>query len=270
VALCPFAVQKPVTAHGGHMSQVLGCVIHVTAGEGDPFNEFANPTNQVSSHFGIGNGQGGMGDGVIEQYVDTDYDSWAQAAGNSSYFSVETEGEPTDPLTQPQLLSFAKLYAWMHQQKGLPFAVVDAVGDRGLITHGDGGYAWGGHFGCPGPQRSVQRGAIIYLAALIVNPPAPPATETETEMITRNTAASGGLWATRANGNVYTYPDAHGQTAPYLGPLPKYLNQWGVGTASNPVVGIVEDGVGGFFLEADAGGGSPSTYHITSDGQYAR
>src|ERR1017187_5392229 len=115
MALYPGAVQRPVAAHGGAIGTILGCVIHVTAGEGDPYNEFANPNNQVSSHFGIGNGQGGMADGLIEQYVDTGNASWAQAAGNYSYLSVETEGEPTDPLTQNQVLSFARLLAWMNR-----------------------------------------------------------------------------------------------------------------------------------------------------------
>jgi hypothetical protein len=165
MSLCPFAVQKPVAAHGGLMSKHIGVVIHVTAGEGDPFNEFANPNNQVSSHFGIGNGQGGMADGQLEQYVDTLYQSWAQVAGNSTYISVETEGEPTDPLTLAQVATFARLYAWIVQQyPGIPMVVVDTPGMPGFITHGDGGPAWGGHTGCPGPQRSAERQGILNLA----------------------------------------------------------------------------------------------------------
>ena len=154
--ICPFAVQKPVAAHGGPIGPVLGAVIHVTAGEGDPYNEFANPANQVSSHFGIGNGQGGMGDGVIEQYVDTANQSWAQMAGNANYISVETEGEPTDPLTTNQILSFARLLAWLSVGYGFALAIVDTPGQKGLITHGDGGVAWGNHIDCPGPQRTAQ------------------------------------------------------------------------------------------------------------------
>jgi hypothetical protein len=272
MALCPFAVQRPVSAHGGPIGLILGCVEHVTAGEGDPYNEFANPLNQVSSHFGIGNGQGGMGDGLIEQYDDTGVASWAQASGNSDYLSVETEGVPGDPLTQNQVLSFGKLYAWMHQVHGIPLAIADAPGQRGLIGHGEGGYAWGGHLDCPGPARLAQRSQILYIASLIIDPPAPspaPSSSEET-MIARNSGPAGGLWGVRANANIYTFKDAQGRMAPYLGPLPKYTNQWGIGTASNPITGIVDDGVGGFFLECDSGGASPSTYHITADAQYAR
>lgn len=173
MALMPGATQRPVTAHGGAMAEALGVVIHVTAGEGDPFNEFANPANQVSSHFGVGNGQGGMADGEIEQYVDTENRSWAQVAGNADYISVETEGEPTEPLTPAQVIAFARVLVWCHQTHGVPLAITDTPGERGLITHGDGGAAWGGHTGCPGDLRKAQRAAILA-AAGTPNPPAPP------------------------------------------------------------------------------------------------
>lgn len=264
MALMPGVTQKPVSAHGGPTGRLIGVVIHVTAGEGDPYNEFANPANQVSSHFGIGNGQGGFGDGIIEQYVDTAFESWAQAAGNPSYISVETEGEPTDPLTNKQVLSFASIMAWAHNTYGIPLAIVDTPGQAGLITHGDGGAAWGGHTGCPGPSRSSQRAAIIYIANLIVNPVTPPTTSTtEKNMIARD-GASGGYRVARPNGNVYDFAGA-----PHIGPAPRFLAQWGIGTAANPVVGIVSDDAGGFVLAADSGGASPSIYHITADGQYA-
>jgi len=154
------------------MSQVVGVVIHVTAGEGDPYNEFVNPANQVSSHFGIGNGQGGMADGLIEQYVDTGFESWAQVAGNATYISVETEGEPPDPLTPAQVASFARIMAWVNQTYKVPLAITDTPGQPGLITHGDGGVAWGNHIDCPGPLRSAQRADILARAqALVSSPP---------------------------------------------------------------------------------------------------
>lgn len=170
MALCPFATQKPVSAHGGPIGTILGVVIHVTAGEGDPFNEFANPANQVSSHFGIGNGQGGMADGALEQYVDTGNESWAQMAGNSSYISVETEGEPTDPLTPAQVATFGRLMAWLAQTHGVELVITDTPGARGFLTHGDGGAAWGNHLDCPGPQRSAQRAAILAAAQPTTTP----------------------------------------------------------------------------------------------------
>lgn len=164
MAICSFAVWRPVSAHGGVISSILGVVEHVTAGQGDPFNEFANPANKVSSHFGILNGQGGTVDGRLEQYVDTSLQSWAQAAGNGTYISVETEGLPTEPLTSAQVATFGRLMAWINATHGVPLVITDTVGQRGLITHGDGGQPWGGHTGCPGDIRKAQRAAILAIA----------------------------------------------------------------------------------------------------------
>jgi len=146
------------------MTGHLGVVEHVTAGEASPYPQFANPANQVSSHFGIGNGQGGMADGALEQYVDTDNQSWAQASGNAGYWSVETEGLPGDPLTQLQVAKFAQLYGWLAPLGNLPFVITDTVGQMGFITHSDGGPAWGNHLSCPGSIRAAQRQQILDLA----------------------------------------------------------------------------------------------------------
>lgn len=146
------------------MAGYLGVVIHVTAGENDPYGEFANPKNQVSSHFFIANGQGGTVDGDLSQYVDTALESWAQMNGNATYISVETEGQPIEPLTPAQIETFARLYAWLHETHGIPFVITDTPGQPGFITHQDGGAAWGGH-ACPGPYRASQRQQILDLAA---------------------------------------------------------------------------------------------------------
>lgn len=205
MALYPGAVQRPVAAHGGHIGTILGTVIHVTAGEGDPYNEFANPNNQVSSHFGIGNGQGGMADGLVEQYVDTANTSWAQAAGNSTYLSVETEGVPTEALTQAQIESFGKLMAWMYQAHGVPLVLTDSVGTRGLITHGDGGAAWGGHTGCPGSLRAAQRQDILNVAiATLFHPgPIPTAPPKEGNMTTNSDGSI--VYAAGTNGHMLQF-----------------------------------------------------------------
>jgi hypothetical protein len=203
------------------MGAVYGVVEHVTAGEGDPYYEFANPNNEVSSHFGIGNGKGGMADGLVEQYVDTQYQSWAQSAGNVNYLSVETEGMPDEPLTGNQVLSFAGIMAWAHTLYGIPLVSTDTPGQKGLITHGAGGMAWGGHYGCPGTLRANQRGQILYLASLIVNPPAPkpptppPAPPQEDEMLD-HTPSGNGYWILKPDGSVWSYGDAqyHGGLNP--------------------------------------------------------
>jgi N-acetylmuramoyl-L-alanine amidase len=195
MATCPFATQKPVTSHGGPIEHYLGVVIHVTAGEGDPYNEFANPANQVSSHFGIGNGQGGMPDGEIEQYVDTANQSWAQVAGNAEYISIETEGEPSDPLTAFQVAAFAKLYRWLADTHAVPYVLTDEPGQRGFITHGDGGAAWGGHLGCPGDLRKAQRAAILAAATAGSTKPR-GGKESDMALIVTNSAGTGFVVAT--------------------------------------------------------------------------
>lgn len=189
------------------MGTVLGVVEHVTDGQGDPYYEFANPANQVSSHFGIGNGQGGMADGLVEQYVDTANKSWAQGAGNTQYLSVETEGVPTQPLTNNQILAFAGIMAWAHNLYNIPLVISDTPGQKGLITHAAGGAAWGGHTGCPGTIRANQRGAILYLASLIVNPPAPVPAQGDKRMIA-STPSGNGYWIIKTDGAVFSYGDA--------------------------------------------------------------
>jgi hypothetical protein len=85
-----------------------------------------------------------------------------------------------------------------------------------------------------------------------------------TNMIARNTSGKG-YWAVRPSGDVYAFDGA-----PYLGPTLAYLNSWGIGTATNPVVGITDDGAGGYVLEADTNQypGQPNLYHIDASGQY--
>jgi hypothetical protein len=83
-------------------------------------------------------------------------------------------------------------------------------------------------------------------------------------MIARNTAGSG-YWCVRSTGDIYAFDGA-----PYLGPNSTLLSQWGIGTSTNPIVGISDDGAGGYMLEVDANQypGQPYLYHIDSSGQY--
>jgi len=97
--------------------------------------------------------------------------SWAQAAGNGQYWSFETEGYPSEPLTGPQINTLA---SW-HNFVNAPDTLANAPGQHGSGTHYMGGTAWGGHTcpdasaGLPGP-RSKQRAAIIARAVTLRTP----------------------------------------------------------------------------------------------------
>lgn len=158
MTICPFAAWKPVRGHGGTMANHLGLVLHVQQGNGSLAGWFNNPQAGASSTWWVSKS------GVLEQYVDAALSAWAQASGNSTYNSVETEGYTTEPLTPAAEATLAKLYKWGHDTYGWPYALSDQVGVRGFAWHGMGGGSWGGHTGCPGDLRKNRRQAILTAA----------------------------------------------------------------------------------------------------------
>jgi hypothetical protein len=235
-----------------------GCVLHVQVGNNSCYGEFSDPNNQASSTWWISK------TGVIEQYVDSDDAAWTEAAGNFTWDSVETEGEPTESLTDAQVLSLARIYVWGVQTYGWPLQLTDDPNGRGFIWHGAGGLAWGGHFSCPGDLRKAQRAGALFIASLVLHPADQPPPIQEGDMIARNTHGQG-VWCVRKTGAIYAFGGA-----PDIGPSARWIKEWGIGTDAIPVVGIVDDGVGGFYLSADANQypGVPAVYHITADGQF--
>lgn len=157
----PGAVWKPLSRNyspGGRTAQ-LGLILHVQAGNGELSGWFSNPSAQASSTFWVGK------DGTVVQYMEAGTDkSWAQAGGNGLYDSVETEGQPTEKLTDAQVTALAKIVRWEHDAYGMPYTVINTPGQRGFGWHGMGGAAWGGHTGCPGDLRRAQMPTILSLA----------------------------------------------------------------------------------------------------------
>jgi len=148
-------------AHGGPVTAHDGIVEHVTTNWADPGPYFSQPINQASSHFWL------RQNGEIVQFLPLEVASWAQAAGNYSYVSVETDGVPEVALSDAQVLAFAAVYRFVETAAGLGgfgYRVAEMPGQPGLGWHGMGGAAWGGHLQCPGDIRKAQRGAILYLA----------------------------------------------------------------------------------------------------------
>jgi hypothetical protein len=155
------AVWKPLSRNFNPDARTaqLGLILHVQAGNGELSGWFSNPSAQASSTFWVGK------DGTVVQYMEAGTDkSWAQAGGNALYDSVETEGYPTEKLTDAQVTALAKLVRWEHATYGMPYTVINTPGARGFGWHGMGGAAWGGHTGCPGDLRRAQMPRILALA----------------------------------------------------------------------------------------------------------
>jgi hypothetical protein len=144
------------------MSAHLGLILHVQVGNGSIFNEANNPGAQASYTWWCAK------DGTLEQYVDPNLTAWAQAAGNSTYNSVGTEGYPSEPLTAAQCQKIADLYRWGHDTFGWPYVLAENPGEPGFGWHGmgdsNGHSGWGGHPSCPGDIRKGQRQHILDLA----------------------------------------------------------------------------------------------------------
>lgn len=268
----PGARWEPVPSHSGPMSEHLGPIEHVQVGNGDCYGEFDNPGNQASSTLWFPKV------GTHVQYVDGDLIAWTQAAGNDSYNGWEFEGYPNEPLNQNQILNAARCYVAGHAQYGWPLVLAEAPGQPGFGWHGMGGAAWGGHYDCPGDVRKPQRLAILYIASLVINPPAPaPAPTTEDLMFVATDQASGKLIGTDANGDFYG--DSYNPPIVQVG-----LNQhpeWKAGEAEsagqNPCIGIVSekdaDGTWGYtYITAPTSGkggwGPYNRYHINRNGTF--
>jgi len=152
----PDATRRPLPRDmGGALTRSRGLILHVQAGDNSPHGWFNRDDVQASSHWWVSRA------GRLEQYVPADRVAWAQAAGNSAWHSVETEGWPGEGLTAEQIGTLSRLYRWGHDHWGWALHLADDPAGTGLGWHGMGGAAWGGHPDCPGPIRLAQRPAIL-------------------------------------------------------------------------------------------------------------
>lgn len=159
MAVMPGAKYRPVRNHSSYsMSEHRGLVLHVCQGNGSEYGWFNNPASQASSTFWVSK------TGAIEQYGDSTWRMWAQAAGNSTFCSVETEGFASEALTDAQVKALARIVSWLHSTYGMPLTIIDSPSGKGFGWHGMGGAAWGGHYSCPGDLRKAQRTRILTLA----------------------------------------------------------------------------------------------------------
>jgi hypothetical protein len=151
---------------GGMKRPFKGLVLHIQQGtEVGTDATFKDPTTQVSAHFG------NPKSGALDQWVDTDDVAWAEVAGNTTWISIENEGNSGDVLTASQLANVALLLAWLNLTESVPLQTADSPDDTGLGYHGMGGAAWGGHTNCPGQPIVDQRDAIVAAAQQLVSAP---------------------------------------------------------------------------------------------------
>lgn len=163
MARCPFAQWRgevPNRTPGGMVAPVVGAVFHIMGASMSAADGwFHNPSAGASAHFGIGQ------DGQLVQWVDTADRAWHAMAANRHWIGVETEGSG-GPLSGAGCATFARLYAWLHDQYHIPFVPTDdPANGAGLGWHGMGGDAWGGHTYCPGDARKIQRQYILDMAS---------------------------------------------------------------------------------------------------------
>jgi hypothetical protein len=184
MAWYPGAIRKPVTRHRMPMARHRGVCNHVAVSEAASlFNYFKQPGNPTS-HFYV------RRDGKVEQYVDTRFRAPANLEGNPSLISIETQGGvrdvDTEPWTDAQLETMARIWAWAHKEHGIPLqAMPDSrPTSTGIGYHRQGvepwrvddGELWSSAYGkvCPGAKKISQIPSTIRRAQVVAAGPTEP------------------------------------------------------------------------------------------------
>ena len=106
---------------------------------------FHNPNAIVSAHFGVAKS------GFVEQYVDTEFEAYAEMAYNGVGISVEHEGFSGEHLTKQAIEADVKLFTWISQEHRIPLVWRNSpFGRAGVLSHGELGVSGGDHLECPG------------------------------------------------------------------------------------------------------------------------
>lgn len=185
MAIMPGAKWRPISRNYTRRTTTKNCVItHTTASATakSMYSWFQNPNAQASSHFHVDF------DGVIEQYIDSKYMSWANSAANPRSITIETQGGGSEAWTAAQIRSIVKIIVWARSvHKGIPLrqmassnAAQKGIGWHRLGINGNfpktgilrgrqqrgGGQVWSSAFGkvCPGNKRIQQMPSVIKAA----------------------------------------------------------------------------------------------------------
>lgn len=170
---------RPIEQHsspniGGRMSGHHGLVLHIAEGtyrgtiswQMNPDQRYQDGTRVTTSSTWIV----GRDWGEWAQMADTETVAWCQRSGSRTWHSVELEGFAPAAPTPWQIEACAQLLAWEHRTHGVPLAIADHPGERGLGHHSMDrewlGEQWG-HEACPGAgvlgakQQIVRRAQAI-------------------------------------------------------------------------------------------------------------
>ena len=144
----------------GPFQTFLGVILHVNVDENGTPITYWGPGNsgQVCPNFQV------YKDGSVDQLLPFNWQPWCQVDGNYNYAAIETAGLPSEPLTDAQMASIAKILAIYRDEHGMAMQVANKPGQKGFGIHSMGGQAWGGH-SCPGTLRANQRQQILDLAS---------------------------------------------------------------------------------------------------------
>lgn len=204
MARFPGAIYKPITANKGRRRLTVynRMNLHVAVSEGSSLHGYFNKSGIPDSHFYV------RRDGTVEQYVDTNYQAFADLEGNDATISVETQGMGPGTWTPEQRESLAQLYAWAVKTHGIARKMATSSkpgsSSQGLSWHrlgcdgnfpslpsilaGRGQRGGGMHYSkslgkvCPGDDRIKQIPSIFARAEAILDGASKPTTPQEEPM----------------------------------------------------------------------------------------
>jgi hypothetical protein len=179
VARMPGAIWEPKNiGDRARRNKGRGVVFHVAVSNSDDLH----PGPDADWHFYVNRR------GQIFQYIDTDYQCWAQSQGNKSLVGVETEGgldDPdtpqvetadTEPWSEAALDANARIARWLHENEGAPLKLMQdsRLSSTGIGWHRlgidpwrvSGGESWSASRGkrCPGDAKINQMPEILRRA----------------------------------------------------------------------------------------------------------
>jgi hypothetical protein len=304
VGWMPGVIQRPVPSHSGLMIESRGLVLHVQVGNGSCYGEFSNPANEASSTWWIAkdgtieqyvddvflawteaNGNP-YWDSVETEGVPGEplTDAQVLSLARIYIYGVHTKGWTIqlsdDPNTHglgwhgmggadwgghfgcPGDLRKAQRPGalWLVTAALYPPAVVPVPKEESMLSKNPRG-----GFVVARPNGSVYCESAPYFGSVgQVDPKKAPggsnAFVPSSPVVSVGCTQTGlGYWLLGADGSVYAFGDA-----PYLGPNPGFIKQWGIGLGTaSPLVGIVSDGGGGYDLVADnTASPAPALYHL--------